>query len=181
MPHPACSWRHHLKAPAAPRACCPLQAQIEELEQRYQAAHRDYLNQTEHRLATFRQLSKNDAAAAKVIEQRMKKLLHLQASCPERCCVGCCLLRLGDSGGSTRILSRPRGIMLCRPSSNGGTPPALPQESLQQWRGKIAAAAREWEERNRALRAEKEIMTRHYAQLKAAMDQGRAQQVRAGQ
>ena len=36
-----------------------------------------------------------------------------------------------------------------------------------QWRTKIATNSREWEERNRALRNEKEIMSRHYQELKA--------------
>ena len=40
------------------------------------------------------------------------------------------------------------------------------QEALQHWRTKIATNGREWEERNRALRTEKEIMTRHYSGLK---------------
>ncbi|KAG2490043.1 hypothetical protein HYH03_011508 [Edaphochlamys debaryana] len=50
------------------------------------------------------------------------------------------------------------------------------QEALQHWRTKIATNAREWEERNRALRNEKEIMARHYAKLKASMDAFRAGQ-----
>ncbi len=40
------------------------------------------------------------------------------------------------------------------------------QEALGHWRTKIASNGREWEERNRALRHEKEIMGRHYAKLK---------------
>jgi hypothetical protein len=51
------------------------------------------------------------------------------------------------------------------------------QESIVHWRAKLASSAKEWEERNKALKAEKEIMTRHYAALKAAMDSSRAQQV----
>lgn len=50
------------------------------------------------------------------------------------------------------------------------------QEALQHWRTKIATNEREWQERNRALRNEKEIMTRHYAKLKASMDAFRASQ-----
>ncbi|MEW5310230.1 MAG: hypothetical protein WDW38_002047 [Sanguina aurantia] len=50
------------------------------------------------------------------------------------------------------------------------------QESLQHWRTKIATNSAEWDERNRALRHEKEIMTRHYGGLKASMDASRAGQ-----
>jgi hypothetical protein len=41
-------------------------------------AHKAYLEGTEHRTASFRSLTKSDAAAAHVIEQRMKKLMKLQ-------------------------------------------------------------------------------------------------------
>lgn len=50
------------------------------------------------------------------------------------------------------------------------------QENLQHWRTKISTNTREWEERNRSLRNEKEIMTRHYAALKSTMDHFRASQ-----
>lgn len=50
------------------------------------------------------------------------------------------------------------------------------QEALQHWRTKIATNSREWEERNKSLRNEKEIMTRHYSGLKTSMDQFRAVQ-----
>lgn len=48
------------------------------------------------------------------------------------------------------------------------------QEDLQHWRTKIATNGREWEERNTALRREKELMSKHYSQLKAALDASRA-------
>eukprot|EP00878_Enallax_costatus_P040119 GHUV01046111.1.p1 GENE.GHUV01046111.1~~GHUV01046111.1.p1 ORF type:complete len:182 (+),score=78.90 GHUV01046111.1:592-1137(+) len=98
---------------------------IEELERHFEQAHKAYLEGTEHRTASFKSLTKSDAAAAKVIEQRMKKLMKLQ-------------------------------------------------EDLQHWRTKIGTTSREWEERNAALRKEKELMSKHYAQLKAALDAGRA-------
>jgi hypothetical protein len=41
-------------------------------------AHKAYLEGTEHRTASFKSLTKSDAAAAHVIEQRMKKLIKLQ-------------------------------------------------------------------------------------------------------
>jgi hypothetical protein len=69
------SWLR-LTRPAPPLP--PTQSSIEELELRYDAAMREYHNQSEHRMATFQQLSRNDAGAAKVIEERMKKLAHLQ-------------------------------------------------------------------------------------------------------
>lgn len=50
------------------------------------------------------------------------------------------------------------------------------QESLSQWRTKIGSTGKEWEERQRALQAEKDIMAKHYSALKAAMEQFRAQQ-----
>jgi len=50
------------------------------------------------------------------------------------------------------------------------------QESLSQWRTKIGSTGREWEERQHALQAQKDIMARHYSALKAAMEHFRAQQ-----
>lgn len=46
----------------------------------------------------------------------------------------------------------------------------IAQEDIHHWRAKIASSGREWGERNGALRREKELMGRHYAQLKAALD-----------
>jgi hypothetical protein len=70
-------------------------------------------------------------------------------------------------------------VWIHRPALTSHSPacPFLPpQEELQHWRTKIATNTREWEERNGALRREKELMSRHYAQLKAALDGGRQQQ-----
>ncbi|KAF5833975.1 flagellar associated protein [Dunaliella salina] len=50
------------------------------------------------------------------------------------------------------------------------------QEALTHWRTKISTNSREWEDRNRALRSEKEIMSRHYSHLKSNMDNFRAAQ-----
>ncbi|DBA94555.1 hypothetical protein WJX77_004903 [Trebouxia sp. C0004] len=104
-----------------------LEGQIEELERTFEAAHQAYLQNTGARATAFQTLTTNDAAAARVIEQRMKKLVQMQ-------------------------------------------------ESLSQWRTKIGSTGREWEERQHALQAEKDIMARHYSALKAAMDHFRAQQ-----
>ncbi|KAA6429238.1 MAG: flagellar associated [Trebouxia sp. A1-2] len=104
-----------------------LEGQIEELERTFEAAHQAYLQNTGARATAFQTLTTNDAAAARVIEQRMKKLVQMQ-------------------------------------------------ESLSQWRTKIGSTGREWEERQHALQAEKDIMARHYSALKAAMEHFRAQQ-----
>lgn len=50
------------------------------------------------------------------------------------------------------------------------------QDSLVHWRTKIATNSREWEERNRALRNEKEIMSRHYQELKGGMNKFRSKE-----
>lgn len=57
-----------------------LEGNVEELERSFEEAHKHYINSTEHRSRTFEQLSKNDAASARVIEMRMKKLHKLQVS-----------------------------------------------------------------------------------------------------
>lgn len=74
-------------------------------------AHKSYLESTEHRSKAFKALSTSDAAAAQVIEQKMKKLVKSQ-------------------------------------------------EQLQHWRLKIQGNTRAWEERNRALKGQKELMHR---------------------
>jgi predicted nucleic acid-binding Zn-ribbon protein len=104
-----------------------LEGTIEELERHFEQAHQAYLSSTEMRTAAFRQLTKNDAASARIIEKRMRKLIRLQ-------------------------------------------------DSLAHWRTKIATNSKDWEERNRALRNEKDIMSRHYQALKATMDRFRAAQ-----
>lgn len=51
-------------------------------------AHKVYLEGTEHRTAAFKKLTTSDAAAARVIEQRMKKLLKLQVGACAACLLG---------------------------------------------------------------------------------------------
>lgn len=52
-------------------------------------------------------------------------------------------------------------------------------QSVAHWRSKIATNNDDWAERNAALREEKEVMTKHYSQLKAQMDRfRRGQQAR---
>ena len=55
-----------------------LEGQIEELERTFEAAHQAYLQNTGARATAFQTLTTNDAAAARVIEQRMKKLVQMQ-------------------------------------------------------------------------------------------------------
>lgn len=50
------------------------------------------------------------------------------------------------------------------------------QELLSHWRNKIQSNGKDWEERNKALRHEKELMQRHYKTLKNQLDRFRAQQ-----
>ena len=49
-------------------------------------------------------------------------------------------------------------------------------EAIAHWRAKAAAAARDWEARNRALAAERGAAARHHRALKAALEHFRAQQ-----
>jgi hypothetical protein len=44
----------------------------------FMQAHKVYLEGTEHRTSAFNKLTQGDAGAARVIEQRMKKLIKLQ-------------------------------------------------------------------------------------------------------
>jgi hypothetical protein len=73
-------------------------------------------------------------------------------------------MRWVQSGLNSRPL-RPRAAP-CAPSPRR-------QDDIRQWRAKIAGSAREWAERNGALRREKELVARHYARLKEALDDSR--------
>lgn len=55
-----------------------LEGQVEELERTFEAAHQAYLQNTGARATAFQTLTTNDSAAARVIEQRMKKLVQMQ-------------------------------------------------------------------------------------------------------
>ena len=50
------------------------------------------------------------------------------------------------------------------------------QDALQHWRIKISTNGREWEEKNKAMKMEKEGMVRHYQHLKTAMLRFRARE-----
>ena len=104
-----------------------LESTIEDLEKHFEDAHRAYLQTTDARTQSFKQLTKQDGISARTIEKRMRKLIRLQ-------------------------------------------------DSLVHWRTKIATNSREWEERNKALRNEKEIMSRHYQELKGSMNKFRSKE-----
>ena len=55
-----------------------LESTIEDLEKQFEQAHQTYLASTEQRTQMFRQLTKQDADAARKIEKRMRKLERLQ-------------------------------------------------------------------------------------------------------
>jgi hypothetical protein len=45
------------------------------------------------------------------------------------------------------------------------------------WRTKISTNSREWEERNRLLKVEKDVMSRHYQNLKGGMNRFRTSEI----
>ena len=55
-----------------------LESTIDELERHFDQAHQAYLASTEARTQAFKQLTKNDAQSARIIEKRMRKLMRLQ-------------------------------------------------------------------------------------------------------
>ena len=55
-----------------------LDAQIEELEQQFETAHLNYLQQTAQRTHDFKELTQNDQALSKEIEIKRKKIDALQ-------------------------------------------------------------------------------------------------------
>lgn len=148
-------------------------------------AHKAYLDSTDHRAKAFQSLQAGDAQAARVIEQRMRKLARLQARAggggrrwPARAptCTPCLAkllpwragLRAPFPGTNARGAMRTHGRSKWTHRKH-----TTMQEDITAWRAKTAAAGREWGERNGALRKEKELMGRHYAQLKAGLDAAR--------
>ncbi|GAQ79671.1 hypothetical protein KFL_000350250 [Klebsormidium nitens] len=101
-----------------------LEGAIEELEREFEQAHQAYLDSTESRTQSFKELTAKDASSAKIIEQRMRKLIRLH-------------------------------------------------EQIAQWRTKMATSSREWEQRNKALKDEKDMMVKHYQELKSKMNRMR--------
>ena len=101
-----------------------LESCIEDLENQFHNSHAVYLASTNSRTQSFKELTERDAASARIIEKRMRKLTRLH-------------------------------------------------DSLSHWRTKIATNTREWEERNRSLRDEKDTMAKHYQELKGRMNRFR--------
>ena len=89
-----------------------LEGQIEELERTFEAAHQAYLQNTGARASAFQTLTTNDAAAARVIEQRMKKLVHMQVT--------------GGGGAGAGAAAR---------AARAGAPPAPPGAGAGRGRG----------------------------------------------
>ncbi|GFH08593.1 uncharacterized protein HaLaN_03578, partial [Haematococcus lacustris] len=168
-----------------------LEGIIEELERHFEQAHKAYLESTEHRTLAFKQLTRNDAQAARVIEKRMRKLIRLQEALQH--------WRTKIATNSRRVRGHQGCFRRCR-HSHPATPPTTTislghVSSYSKWAVAafhhqlhhhqlqflnsvpvLWAVLREWEERNKALRSEKEIMTRHYTHLKSGMDHFRAVQ-----
>lgn len=57
-----------------------LDAQIEELEQHFETAHLNYLQQTAQRTHDFKELTQNDQRLSQDIDQKRKKIDSLQVS-----------------------------------------------------------------------------------------------------
>jgi len=57
-----------------------LDAQIEELEQHFETAHLNYLQQTAQKTHDFKELTQNDQALSRDIEQKRRKIDSLQVS-----------------------------------------------------------------------------------------------------
>jgi hypothetical protein len=55
-----------------------LDAQIEELEQQFETAHLNYLQQTAQRTHDFKELTQNDSKLSAEIENKRKKIDNLQ-------------------------------------------------------------------------------------------------------
>lgn len=104
-----------------------LESTIEELERHFEAAHLNYLQNTDQRTQDFKFLTRKDQELSKEIEVKIRKIERLQAS-------------------------------------------------LSHWRTKIAQNGKECEERNNALREEKDQIAKHFLQLKSRMNKFRERQ-----
>lgn len=114
-----------------------LDAQIEELEQHFETAHLNYLQQTAQRTHDFKELTQNDQKLSGEIEKKRKKIDNLQVR------------------KHYWVDSSPNFIVF-----------SLFQTTIQHWRAKMRQLTRETEERNRLLLDEKHSIQRHYQQLK---------------
>lgn len=119
-----------------------LDAQIEDLEQQFETAHLNYLQQTAQRTHDFKELTQNDQRLSLDIEQRRKKIDNLQVR--------------------TMTSETKAGIFMIDITTYS----FCHKNSIQNWRAKIRQLTRETEERNRLLREEKNSIQHHYQQLK---------------
>lgn len=101
-----------------------LESQIMELEKHFEAAHLNYLQNTDQITADFKKLTKKDQELTREITIKIRKINRLQ-------------------------------------------------DSIAHWRTKIKSNIRECEERNKAVKAEKDSVTKHYQELKNRMNQFR--------
>lgn len=101
-----------------------LESQIMELEKHFEAAHLNYLQNTDQMTADFKKLTKKDQELTREITIKIRKINRLQ-------------------------------------------------ESISHWRTKIKSNIKECEERNKAVKTEKDSVTQHYQELKARMNQFR--------
>lgn len=98
-----------------------LDGNIEELEQHFETAHLNYLQNTDQRTQDFKYLTAKDQDLSKDIEIKIRKIEKLQAG-------------------------------------------------LTHWRTKITQNVRECAERNAALQDEKEVLSKHFQELKTKMN-----------
>lgn len=106
-----------------------LESTIEELERHFEAAHLNYLQQTDQRTQDFKFLTRKDQDLSKEIETKIHRIERLQ-------------------------------------------------NSLAHWRAKINQNTRESEERNGALREEKQQISKHFGALKTRMNKFRESQAK---
>ena len=66
-----------------------LDAQIEELEQHFETAHLNYLQQTAQRTHDFKELTQNDQRLSLEIEQKRKRIDNLQVRNSPCKCLRC--------------------------------------------------------------------------------------------
>lgn len=92
-----------------------LDAQIEELEQHFETAHLNYLQQTAQRTHDFKELTQNDQRLSRDIELKKKKIDGLQVlpPPPSTVCLTCPFFLV-------HVMSCPVMSCLRPPSSSGG-------------------------------------------------------------
>ncbi|KAJ3353225.1 Dynein regulatory complex subunit 2 [Entophlyctis luteolus] len=120
-----------------------LEGTVEDLWRQFQATLNQYNSSTEERKRQFEDLKQKDQKNAKEIEQQMKKLIKLQVTSP------CFVLNTAES--LDRFFS-------------------LGQETIAHFKAKLSNNTKEYDERNRALREEKEAIQAHFQALKQRMN-----------